>query len=173
MTLLQESQPAPSFNRINSVRSIPTSRLHFIYVNHFLSFNRINSVRSIPTFKIPLAAKSEELVSIVSIQADQSRHLMEMICNHVKTKVSIVSIQADQSRLNIFWFDISVINRFQSYQFRQINPDALRDGKSIKCTWTVSIVSIQADQSRRVLLSRHEHYRLEFQSYQFRQINPD
>ena len=44
---------------------------------------------------------------------------------------------------------ISKQGGFQSYQFRQINPDALEeDAKYLELEWTVSIVSIQADQSR-------------------------
>ncbi len=39
-----------------------------------------------------------ELVSIVSIQADQSRPNVTILGNEDKTFVSIVSIQADQSR---------------------------------------------------------------------------
>ena len=38
-----------------------------------LSFNRINSGRSIPTFEAKKLGKTVNLVSIVSIQADQSR----------------------------------------------------------------------------------------------------
>ena len=38
-----------SFNRINSVRSIPTEAVAISIVQDFYGFNRINSVRSIPT----------------------------------------------------------------------------------------------------------------------------
>ena len=112
-------------------------------------------------------------VSIVSIQADQSRHVSEL-----------------ELRARISWF--------QSYQFRQINPDngkcrwqvaqlgcfnRINSGRSIPTSVKrihkfhnidVSIVSIQADQSRRYPRSvgwRRGHKK--FQSYQFRQINPD
>ena len=64
-------------------------------------------------------------------------------------KVSIVSIQADQSRqqLCVMLLNIQLL-WFQSYQFRQINPDYCSEQKWYTETqW--------------------------FQSYQFRQINPD
>ena len=87
-------------------------------------------------------------VSIVSIQADQSRHCATGERKVLQCRVSIVSIQADQSRLyqiNLICYGMA---EFQSYQFRQINPDD----------------------------DYGEHAGGEFhwfQSYQFRQINPD
>ena len=94
---------------------------------------------------------------------------------------------------------ISKQGGFQSYQFRQINPDALEeDAKYLELEWTVSIVSIQADQSRLMETKESLHtvccfnrinsgrsiptqqvqqapvaQQRGFQSYQFRQINPD
>ena len=63
-------------------------------------FNRINSGRSIPTGgKLKIILRKHK-VSIVSIQADQSRRLLKSIQNTVGMK-------------------------FQSYQFRQINPDSI------------------------------------------------
>ena len=111
------------------------------------SFNRINSGRSIPTSNNAISIFATADVSIVSIQADQSR---------------LTKIRENR------WFKIT----FQSYQFRQINPD---DGASI---WDiiqrkVSIVSIQADQSRQFKIAIFTERRERFQSYQFRQINPD
>ena len=89
-------------------------------------------------------------VSIVSIQADQSRHRnkdgsLKLICDGV----SIVSIQADQSRPT-----------YDPYLDRNVDD--------------VSIVSIQADQSRLgdSIMAKKIYVRA-FQSYQFRQINPD
>ena len=41
---------------------------------------------------------------------------------------------------------------FQSYQFRQINPDMVKDCGRSKVDGKVSIVSIQADQSRQLPL---------------------
>ena len=136
------------FNRINSGRSIPTYQDR--YMDPFVGprFNRINSGRSIPT-RLP-----EEEFNIISI-------------------VSIVSIQADQSRLQYTLNGVGMIfHVFQSYQFRQINPDPeiwcsffvylccfnrINSGRSIPTRNSlkqeiainlVSIVSIQADQSR-------------------------
>ena len=89
--------------------------------------------------------------------------------------------------------------RFQSYQFRQINPDTVNGTNVHIQTRRVSIVSIQADQSRRIgrrcqilgigmdSFNRINSgrsiptngdkgittYSVLFQSYQFRQINPD
>ena len=63
-------------------------------------------------------------------------------------RVSIVSIQADQSRQEKASEDNATFAAmFQSYQFRQINPD-IRKLKMKKSNYIVSIVSIQADQSR-------------------------
>ena len=86
---------------------------------------------------------------------------------------------------------------FQSYQFRQINPDC-SGFQATFMTNVVSIVSIQADQSRQVtvvkllmflnrfnrinscrsiptkeILISFINCRTKFQSYQFMQINPD
>ena len=62
-------------------------------------------------------------------------------------KVSIVSIQADQSRQEWEKLLEEDAKWFQSYQFRQINPDRC-SRPSPGCGGIVSIVSIQADQSR-------------------------
>ena len=62
---------------------------------------------------------------------------------------------------------------FQSYQFRQINPDLNQTRMVISRCWCVSIVSIQADQSRRLFATLCDAAEHAFQSYQFRQINPD
>ena len=66
----------------------------------------------------------ENRVSIVSIQADQSRQLIEALAIDIVKSVSIVSIQADQSRHG----KLTHSNKLNEEQ--------------------VSIVSIQADQSR-------------------------
>ena len=62
---------------------------------------------------------------------------------------------------------------FQSYQFRQINPDHNRYIPTFQKVEEVSIVSIQADQSRLEKTIKTKTFYLKFQSYQFRQINPD
>ena len=62
---------------------------------------------------------------------------------------------------------------FQSYQFRQINPDQLKQHRQRNHQSPVSIVSIQADQSRLNPDFMRYEVALKFQSYQFRQINPD
>ena len=62
--------------------------------------------------------------------------------------VSIVSIQADQSRQQKYREALDFIKKFQSYQFRQINPDNAAEHSTVKKVFG-------------------------FQSYQFRQINPD
>ena len=62
--------------------------------------------------------------------------------------VSIVSIQADQSRLHNLYVGHLFDDVFQSYQFRQINPD---------------------DEASKLPVITAPP----FQSYQFRQINPD
>ena len=88
--------------------------------------------------------------------------------------VSIVSIQADQSRLGYALpKEISQYPTFQSYQFRQINPDFGDRFNAWDIPELVSIVSIQADQSRHTLAEILDSGVTVFQSYQFRQINPD
>ena len=67
----------------------------------------------------------------------------------------------------------SLILEFQSYQFRQINPDLRKEWKRVSRIRQVSIVSIQADQSRHLLNLWGHFVKHLFQSYQFRQINPD
>ena len=135
-------------------------------------FNRINSGRSIPTAIIIIIGTGYIIfVSIVSIQADQSRLIcwstwnMVLFCfNRINSGRSIPTIS-----IKLLWL---IEYLFQSYQFRQINPDYCRhsrrlewrgsfnrinSGRSIPTgewlatiwyTKTVSIVSIQADQSR-------------------------
>ena len=113
------------------------------------SFNRINSGRSIPTQhgKAILCVKKQ--VSIVSIQADQSRRACIDNPDVVRLGVvSIVSIQADQSRHFRVYFELLTSALFQSYQFRQINPDLVKRRRHYNGFVEVSIVSIQADQSR-------------------------
>ena len=86
------------FNRINSGRSIPTVSGTGTIDELYKSFNRINSGRSIPT-----------------------SHGFYDRC--WAERVSIVSIQADQSRPRLSYNLVILFESFQSYQFRQINPD--------------------------------------------------
>ena len=119
---------AGGFNRINSDRSIPT---HVQYEGGVglgcQRFNRINSDRSIPTGR--------------GAQWASRSH-----------RVSIVSIQTDQSRLRYNRYPSGRIIMFQSYQFRQINPDSIHLSLLSLCSVLVSIVSIQTDQSRHEFL---------------------
>ena len=89
-----------------------------------MGFNRINSGRSIPT--------SGGYTQAYDITG----------------QVSIVSIQADQSRQGWMTCDEVSLVKFRSYQFRQINPDHTSSYLRNRLI-RVSIVSIQADQSRR------------------------
>ena len=86
-------------------------------------FNRINSCRSIPTKYVFIQIERSLIVSIVSIHADQSRHIQHACLSRQYYCVSIVSIHADQSR---------------------------RGGTAtaVNLGIIVSIVSIHADQSR-------------------------
>ena len=133
-------------------------------------FRQINPDSCVVTYHAVVNHK----VSIVSIQADQSRHVRAYANQDVNKVVSIVSIQADQSRLFITTNAGIKIDRFQSYQFRQINPDSVRGYFPQIGSFAVSIVSIQADQSRLECVDTIKCIMLnKFQSYQFRQINPD
>ena len=113
-----------SFNRINSCRSIPTSNSGILKVIMMRCFNRINSGRSIPT-KIGKKIDGIKLNRFNRINSGRSIptrwqcHLPRLNC----AGVSIVSIQADQSRLSITMPTKAEVTKFQSYQFRQINPD--------------------------------------------------
>ena len=86
-------------------------------------FNRINSDRSIPTLYDGRTYDTCLGVSIVSIQTDQSR----------QKPITMPKIN---------------LGEFQSYQFRQINPDVTLIQKRGWHLYQVSIVSIQTDQSR-------------------------
>ena len=141
----------------------------------FTSFNRINSGRSIPTFRCCWINSGESSrVSIVSIQADQSR--LDEFGNQkpVETTVSIVSIQADQSRRGVIQMTDEEWEKFQSYQFRQINPD-VHQMQKISVTWRKCFNRINSGRS---IPTVHSPILMDwcssgFQSYQFRQINPD
>ena len=141
-----------------------------------------------------------EMVSIVSIQTDQSRHVLSQPFKHRNVLVSIVSIQTDQSRplscvLTIKHFSkgFNRINPNRSIPtigklpktieemggFNRINPNRSIPTRhltnhSTSRAWRVSIVSIQTDQSRlgqwRQLCQNQP---ISFQSYQSKQINPD
>ena len=92
------SEITKNFLLNNSGRSIPTSKKYLAVIKMLHCFNRINSGSSIPTWK-------------------------HTDCAMYAERVSIVSIQADQSRRNVTPELRSVAYGFQSYQFRQINPD--------------------------------------------------
>ena len=87
------------FNRINSGRSIPTRNMHTVHVicREDVSIVSIQADQS----RRWLLYRSTDYcnVSIVSIQADQSRPVMNNLNMVHEMQVSIVSIQADQSRL--------------------------------------------------------------------------
>ena len=113
--------------------------------------------------------------------------------------VSIVSIQTDQSRRAYWNHSSQYLDEFQSYQSKQINPDENIATLKEHADEEVSIVSIQTDQSRLVKESSahglvqgrfnrinpnrsiptwgnlilHRWLLLLFQSYQSKQINPD
>ena len=63
--------------------------------------------------------------------------------------VSIVSIQTDQSRRKLAIEIMHRLMKFQSYQSKQINPDTGKTSLIKEFCARVSIVSIQTDQSRR------------------------
>ena len=144
--------PNTGFNRINSDRSIPTRKLLLSRAGG-ICFNRINSDRSIPTRK-ELSVLRYTKTSFNRINSDRS--------------IPTQAIGKD---------GISVQSMFQSYQFRQINPDVIwgtiqsngaasfnriNSDRSIptfnrvinnSSITKVSIVSIQTDQSRHVKTS--------------------
>ena len=73
--ILLSPEVSVGFNRINSGRSIPTEPEDMKEAFLAWCFNRINSGRSIPTSYAKEVQNDIVEVSIVSIQADQSRQL--------------------------------------------------------------------------------------------------
>ncbi len=115
---------------------------------------------------------AHSLVSIVSIHADQSRHLKNQKPAEFLPHVSIVSIHADQSRLVLFFTYVFTIHRFQSYQFMQINPDQVQQAPV--ANQQSSFNRINSCRSIPTCFSAVLWFQLTtFQSYQFMQINPD
>ena len=136
-------------------------------------FNRINSCRSIPTSLSQLMVKLITKVSIVSIHADQSRHrngrdgeVFTEGFNRINSCRSIPTCLKPEhlkyctrgfNRINscrsiptyhMRYGRTHYHNRFQSYQFMQINPDFTSMLTGLLIRILVSIVSIHADQSR-------------------------
>ena len=160
-----------SFNRINPNRSIPTRFYKFRY-KEIIEFQSYQSKQ----INRDCARLNKPCIELTWFQSYQFRQINPDITDSIRSRsstvVSIVSIQTDQSRRNMphhVRFGYSCFNRinsdrsiptgkrciildlvralFQSYQFRQINPDE-RDYWYVSY-YQVSIVSIQTDQSRR------------------------
>ena len=90
----------------------------------------------------------------------------------VQDFVSIVSIQADQSRQLGYAHKFGDKFMFQSYQFRQINPDLW-----VEVIYFAMKRSFNRINSGRSIPTNQDHdwqiVATWFQSYQFMQINPD
>ena len=71
--IIKHEKAKAGFNRINSGRSIPTKKAEIRKQKFEKGINRINSGRSIPTVSLLVGMAGIPSVSIVSIQADQSR----------------------------------------------------------------------------------------------------
>ena len=135
------------FNRINPNRSIPTAQYRLSLKLMLISFNRINPNRSIPTKSISRQQLlTLRLVSIVSIQTDQSRQWLDILFqekllgfNRINPNRSIPTLKKAGQLLHH--------TTFQSYQSKQINPDP-EESRTTSSSYDVSIVSIQTDQSR-------------------------
>ena len=111
------------------------------------SSDRNNPDRSIPTRTTVRAGVGIE----AKFQSYQSKQINPDLVQRLPKEwrlymVSIVSIQTDQSRPVRNLPDLQNTDSFQSYQSRQINPDMFTHycGKDAP---DVSIVSIQTDQS--------------------------
>ena len=123
----------PSFNRINSGRSIPTSwdaeKQTTCWV---LRFNRINSGRSIPTrYKWEFADTIDLFQSYQFRQINPDAVLQK---NANKKLKGFNRINSGRSIPTYSWLaaDGSEIYMFQSYQFRQINPDFVKTTCSLE-----------------------------------------
>ena len=138
-----------SFNRINSGRSIPTVSRLANRGNLLWGFNRINSGRSIPTQSwLPLVAMKRLRFNRIN----SGRSIPTPSCfwwQNDTYSVSIVSIQADQSRLAVLF---NYKNPNKESGFNRINSG--RSIPTVGGAYAtivengVSIISIQADQSR-------------------------
>ena len=127
--------------------------LFFVYLC-FQCFNRINSGRSIPTWElliIPLMYFSS-FNRINSGRSIPTGGFQLSISWRKRTFQSYQfrQINPDAKKLGK---TVTLRDEFQSYQFRQINPDLRDDWEQNKVEIMVSIVSIQADQSRREVLN--------------------
>ena len=143
--ILESMFQSYQFRQINpDVGSVAVSRPEYD------RFNRINSGRSIPTLNhVWLRVQVATIVSIVSIQADQSRLLeievrifLKNGFNRINSGRSIPTKR--QQPLRLIWILVSIVS-IQADQSRRGDKnvkDALGENAE------VSIVSIQADQSR-------------------------
>ena len=134
------------FRQINpDLRAVDDTITYLIEKFQSYQFRQIN-----PDWMQEWPEKSfQREVSIVSIQADQSRQKKRLRMMEFHSSVSIVSIQADQSRRvaieKLLKFIVICFNRINSG--RSIPTLGLGTLKHV-ATNEVSIVSIQADQSR-------------------------
>ena len=127
-------------------RQINPDYYGFRYINcKWKGFNRINSGRSIPTLRgsnlIVPCHSTFQSYQFRQINPDKWFLISLKILGSV---VSIVSIQADQSRLCSYWRCSLFNGTFQSYQFRQINPD--RDITGMKSCGVFKFQSYQFRQ---------------------------
>ena len=157
------------FRQINPDDMFDTIIFDQYHVFQSYQFRQIN-----PDSCIFTCFDTECAVSIVSIQADQSR-LCDCWCMSCTTIKGFNRINSGRSiPTQLIRVKFQKLPQFQSYQFRQINPDLLSSFNIAFSSFdNVSIVSIQADQSRHLKAKVNKKLNLKFQSYQFRQINPD
>ena len=113
-----------SFNRINPNSSIPTTETGYCVVKLFDEFQSYQSKQINPDFKTSISTLST-LPCFNRINSDRSiPTLPDLQNNATYGKVSIVSIKTVQSRLRKLVETYGGWLTFQSYQSRQINPDA-------------------------------------------------
>ena len=86
-------------------------------------FNRINSDRSIPTSYIFRDETKYKEVSIVSIQTDQSRPSNAKMLDNIEALFQSYQFRQSNPDVELKNLESIQIEPFQSYQFRQINPD--------------------------------------------------
>ena len=137
------------------------------------SSDRNNPDRSIPTRTTVRAGVGIE----AKFQSYQSKQINPDLVQRLPKEwrlymVSIVSIQTDQSRPVRNLPDLQNTDSFQSYQSKQINPDLLEICRI--CKIQTRFNRINPDRSiptcSPIIVGK---MLLMFQSYQFRQINPD
>ena len=116
-----------------------------------MRFNRINSGRSIPTTNYDTDSRVVTYHGFNRINSGRSIPTISvaLFCLSMFSVFQSYQFRQINPDLGTTYYSFDVLFKFQSYQFRQINPDWRFSTFNQLKKANVSIVSIQADQSRR------------------------